>query len=235
MQMRTQTIIIGCLFLLLKPVLLYPIPTVMQNAHDQALEETNAPVLESAKFFYDDFDYDSFEFINPIFELLIKWKGETPDFLIIDTGIRGYGQDYFFGHIFPPDVSLVSDSTYILKGNWTWDQYITFTMFTKNEVFYGDTLYTNDYITDENILEAITPYSDIENLSADNDFALVIANDEIVLSERVKQIHLYSATGELILYKNNCNYLDLGNVRKGIFILTIKTLNGKSIIKKLLL
>ena len=235
MQMRTQTIIIGCLLLLLKPVQSYSIPTVMQKIHGQTLERTNAPVLESAKFFYDDFDYDSFEFINPTFELLIKWKGETPEFLITDTGIRGYGDDYFFGCIYSPDTNHINDSIYIIKGVWTWDQYITFTMLTKDEVFYGDTLYTNNYITDESILEAITPYSDIDNLSADNALALIIEDDEITINERVKQIHLYSATGELILYKNNCNHISIGNVGKGVFILTIKTLRGEIIIKKLLL
>lgn len=198
------------------------------------------PKIIKAEFSYDYFDFDLFSFFGTKYDVVVQSE-RVKEVYVYYTEF--YPSDYDnleFQYIYGfPDMERINENTYALSSDlWSWQQKIRF--FANNEYGgsqYSDTLFTNDFVKDQELIDKINETLKIENVSENNepeDVGVYISHDRLfVKSSDVRQVRLCNVSGQLVLSENKSNNIDLSLLSKGIYIITVITNNNKITTKKL--
>ena len=196
------------------------------------------PCFKAVTFKYEAFDEDLFEFVSPLYYCQISSKGAKGMRARCTEYFPSRPNPYFFFLDYGPEIEVINDTTFLVSGDWTWDQKIFF--YATNEFGYSqdsDTLYTSNYIEDPYINGVIEDYltnvSDVSIQETD----IRIQNNNIVVDEshKVKRIVLYNLDGKIIKSTYGVNFLDVSSLTRGMYIVRVMTECNQEQTKKIVL
>ncbi len=201
------------------------------------------PILRNVNIDYDYFDYELWDFVNPQITFDVECErasfGDrqvTFNLWRSEYSPQKFGE-YFFGICEPllsPDVIKLSENVYRFSTIFTWEQKI----YLLGHNSYGfsapsDTVFTNDYITDPDILALIDRVvSGVGDVSCDGKTQMSVKDGKITMSSAVPEINVSSIDGVVVASRRNCSQIDIAALPKGIYCAVAIDSKGNKLIKK---
>lgn len=193
------------------------------------------PELLDVKFVYDHFDYDLLRFDNDARFEVTLYSENSDKFVIMnapDMNINKY--DSYILLYDAENVENVGDNLYRLSAMFDFDTDIYF--YAKNKYgssLHSDSIHTNDYITDPNIIDAINQASAIKDATGYEKSIILFHENVLSFAKEVKQVTIMDLTGHILYEQNDNGRINLANRQKGIYVITVLTNNNKRITKKI--
>lgn len=193
------------------------------------------PELLDVKFVYDHFDYDLLRFDNDARFEVTLYSENSDKFVIMnapDMNINKY--DSYILLYDAENVENVGDNLYRLSAMFDFDTDIYF--YAKNKYgssLHSDSIHTNDYITDPNIIDAINQASAIKDATGYEKSIILFHENVLSFAKEVKQVTIMDLTGRILYEQNDNGRINLANRQKGIYVITVLTNNNKRITKKI--
>lgn len=200
------------------------------------------PKIKNVKFLYDSFDEKDFVFYNSKFVIDIEaGHCDYLTFLLSDFNVSQQKHLIWIAYIDmrdPPDLAGTPPRYQInYDDDWYWDRkYALFSFNKYGHSVNSDTIYTCDYILDEQVRAAFLKATEVKNVlqydAIDTDAVIALHNGTIRVSSIVREVSIYNTNGRLVkkAYGGDCFSLP-----KGLYIIKGITNDDKSLTKKIIL
>ena len=193
------------------------------------------PQLVSLDFTYDSFDFDELYFRNC--KIKLKFYCPEADYLAVYMFFDG---DYFPYYSYGREHTSPDVIEFEFKGDDLWNTHYQAMSMTENGEYSdkSDLYYLKDYakISDPAILEALG-ITGIKETYSENEKLISLVNGRLCAAfppEEIVSMTLFSPNGKVV--KTNCdNSMDVTQLSKGLYILSINRKNNKLFKKKIIL
>ena len=190
--------------------------------------------ISEVEFTYGSFDYSYNDFDDT--KGRIRFFANNLSQLLVQQWMVG---DYFPYTYWESNYKQINDSIVEVNiDNWFWGDKYLLLAYNDELKMVSDTIYVNDYlnITDPAILEALGITGIGETYSEDEKF-ISLVNGRLCAAfppEEIVSMTLFSPNGKVV--KTNCdNSMDVTQLSKGLYILSINRKNNKVFKKKIIL
>lgn len=208
--------------------------TIEQPAVNYIAKKPSTPELVDVKFIYDHFDYDLLRFDdNARFEVTLRGEGQD-DFIIKnvpDYDVLGYDASIVL--YYADDVKNIGDNLYKLSAMFDFDTDIYFYGLNKYGMsLQSDSIHTNDYITDPDIISALNQASALNGIIKDGSCYITLCGNVMSFAQDVSKVSVRDLTGRIIFEQKGNESIDFTKRKNGLYIITVQTKGNKRITKK---
>lgn len=199
------------------------------------------PIILNAALSYDYFDYDWRNFIDPIFEMTVDSKECDVIYLLSSEPYPDIiGEYHFYIQDSPTNVKIDDNTFRLYYDRYTWD--LKMFLFATNEFgisAYSDTIYSNDYIEDPQILKFVEDEMNYEmgiHDRYDNQpHNLFVKDGSLCFTGIAKQLSVYRIDGKIMKTVTNTSSINISNLPKGIYtVIAVSNDNRKYSLKVIL-
>lgn len=208
------------------------------DAKKSTQKAPSKPILKEVEFFYTDFNFETLLFSEPMY-VKIKFETENAEHFYLmatESGVPRDEENYFIAMLADKFVQDTGENTYILKIDYPWDWQQKFKIYVFNDYgeAYSDSVYTCDYVTDSNVVKALEEYDDVKLIELNGQMKIHVESNMLtVLGDGMSIVSMTMTNLQgMVAARSGNGVMDISNVPRGIYVLTIKQTNKKDIIKK---